>query len=516
MSLLQRTSRAFIWGQIGRLAEACLFFGFSLLLARVLGPRVYGTYSLGLSTAALLGFITLLGLAPETFGRFVPDAASNGGREAVWRLLKKLLAVRSSTVIGTVVVMFLISFTGFGQLHLKFLQGTLACVLFLFAARGFYDLLVTYPGAMLELRQVALGKILAGVMAPLCFVALLLLKGSSANYALLATAAGYFFGAVWLLLPWFRRNPRSAAARGQDLELSRVLKFGLFVWMVNFFIMVLSDNADVLLVGWLLHDTALVGYYAVGARLVFRLVTLVLGWVPLIAIASVNEAYLEGGLEKMALVMQAQWRVCMLCSIAPLALLYAFAGPIIRVFYSPSYLPSAGIARILSLLMIGSAASGFALHAGILYVLNHERLACGIMGGAAIFNVLLEIYLVRKMGIDGAAWATGVSYLLLSIALAAASAIYVPLGIPWHFSLKVLTAAFSAILGTHWLDPDSLLSLVGACALWAIIFVSALAIFKPLVTADSLRLRKLNPKLGGLADRLFASRAGFEGGPVSW
>ncbi|MGA8153339.1 MAG: polysaccharide biosynthesis C-terminal domain-containing protein [Terriglobales bacterium] len=423
--------------------------------------------------------------------------------------------MRSFTVITTVVAAILFSLSSFGQSHLKFLGGTLACVLFVFAVRGFYDLLVGYPGALLELRQVAVAKILAGLSAPLFFIAFLVLKHSSASYALFATAVGYLFGAIWLLVPWFGRDPDSPPVSRQGIALSTILRFGFFVWIVNFFILVLSDSTDVLLVGWLLGDPALVGFYAVGARLVFRLVTLVLGWVPLFAVASINQAYLEGGAEKMALMVRAQWKLSMVSSAGPLALLYCFAGPIIRVLFSPTYLPSVHVVRILSLLMICSAACGFILHSGILYVLNRERLACSIMGGAAAFNILLEIYLVRKMGIDGAAWATGISYLLLSITSATVSAMFVPLQVPWQFNLKVLAAASVAIVLTRWLNPVSLWQLLGACSVWTAVFVAALALFKPLVSADSLHLRKLSPRLGSVAQRLFVSRtAGMEGGQV--
>jgi O-antigen/teichoic acid export membrane protein len=507
MSLLKRTSRAYAWGQIGRLAEACLFFVFSLLLARILGPRTYGIYSLAVSTAGLLGFLTLLGIVPETFGRFVPDLAATQGPHAVRVLLRKLLAVRGLTAVGTIIFAVVFSVTTFGQAHLKFLSGTLACVLLLFAVRGFYDLLVGYPGALLELKQVAIAKVLAGITAPLLFLMFVLVHRVSAGSALFITAISYLLGAIWLLVPWIRKEPEPHLNASNSIALSQVLRFGFFVWMVNFFILVLSDNTDVLLVDWILGDATFVGYYAVGARLVFRLVTLVLGWVPLFAVASLNHGHLEGGPDKMALVMQAQWKLCMVSAVAPLALLYSFAEPIVRVLFSSSYLPSVHIVRILALLMMCSAACGFTLHSSILYVLNRERLACWVMGTGAVFNVLLEIYLVRRIGISGAAWATGISYLILSITLAIIGAKLLPLRTPWQFNLKVAGAAAVALVASYWLTPDSVWQLVGACSFWTAVFLFTLVLLKPLALADSRHLVNLNPWLGSLAETLFVSRA---------
>jgi O-antigen/teichoic acid export membrane protein len=517
MSLLQRTSRAYVWGQIGRLAEACLFFVFSLLLARILGPKTYGIYSLAVSTAGLLGFLTLLGIVPETFGRFVPDLGSKHGPGAVRTLLRKLLAVRSLTALGTIIVAVIFSLTRFGQAHLKFLAGTLACVLFLFSVRALFDLLVGYPGAMLELKQVAFAKILAGATAPLLFLILVFLHRISAGYALLITAIGYLFGTVWLLVPWLRKSPDAPTDANGNIALSRILRFGFFVWMVNFFLLVLSDNTDVLLVGWILGDATLVGYYAVGAKLVFRLVTLVMGWAPLFALASLNQGYLEGGADKMARVMRAQWKLCMLSAVAPLALLYCFADPIVRVLFSSNYVASVHIVRILAVLMMCSAACGFMLQASILYVLNRERLACGLIGAGAVFNLVLEIYLVRRIGISGAAWATGISYLLLSFCLAIIGARLAPLETPWLFNLKVGTAAVAGFALTHWLNPDSFWQLVGASSLWIAAFFVALALLKPLAAADSGHLLKISRPLGSLVDRLFVSRTPvLKGEHVTW
>lgn len=518
MSLLKRTSRAYVWGQAGRFAEVCLFFGFSLLLARVLGPRAYGIYSLGLSTAGLCAFVTLFGITPETLGKFVPESSATGGPGSVRLLLRKLLAVRGYAVLGAVVVGYVLSRLPFGQSHLQFLEGAVGCVLLVFAVRSFYDLLVGFSGALLELRHVVAAKILAGVTAPIVFLAFLITKHASVRDALIATAIGYLLGVAILFVPWLRPHDGLPPSYKQGaVPLRRILEFGFFAWTVNFFIFVLSDNTDVLLVGWVLGNATSVGYYAVGAKIVFRLVTLVLGWVPLIALASMSQAHIEGGAEKMAAVMQAQWKLSMLSLVGPLALLYCFAGPIVSVLFSPSYLPSVRVVRILCFLMIFSATCGFDLHSGVLYVLNRERLVSCIMGGAALFNILLEIHLVRKMGIDGAAWATGVSYLLLSITMTIVSAMFVPLRIPWLFNLKILAAASIAVVSTHWLNPDSLGQLVVACGSWAAAFLIGLALLKPLAVADSLHLSKISPRLGLLARRLFVHEAaGLEGGDFTW
>jgi O-antigen/teichoic acid export membrane protein len=516
MSFLKRTSGAYVWGQLGRLAEAALFFGFSLLLARSLGPRQYGVYALGLSAAGVCGFLTLLGLGPETFGKFVPELAAAGNLGNVRLLLKRLLVTRFLTVVAAVAAVYLVSRSDYVQSRLRFFEGSLAWILLVFAGRAFYDLLGGFHGALLDLRQVALAKTLAGVTAPLVFLLFAGGRGPSPEVAFLATAAGYLVGAFLLFRGWIRpaREPLAAA---RTIPFRRILQFGLFTWAVNFFIFVLSDNTDVLLVRWLLGDPASVGYYSVGARLVFRLVTLVMGWVPLFAVASISQANVEGGHDKIAALVQAQWKLTVITVVAPLALLWCFARPIIVLLFSPAYLPSVEVVRILCLLMICSAVCGLYLHSGILFVLNHERLASAIVGSTAVFNVALEIFLVREMGIKGAAWATGIAYIILSITTAAVSAVFVPLRIPWQFISKILFSVFVAALGTHWLAIGSLWELGIVGMVWTVIVGAALTLLKPLGANDSLHLTTISPRMGLLASKLFARGAATaEGRQAAW
>jgi O-antigen/teichoic acid export membrane protein len=232
-----------------------------------------------------------------------------------------------------------------------------------------------------------------------------------------------------------------------------------------------------------------------------------MAWVPLIATATVSQAYLESGREGVASMIEGQWKVSVLSLVGPLAFLSCFAGPVVRLLFSTGYAPSVPVVRILCLFMICSALCGFATHVGILYVLDHVRLAAAVFGGTAAFNVASEIWLVRKMGITGAAYATGLSYLLLALATALASSSFIPLRIPWRFNLKVVGATLIAAGSTLWLAPISPGRFAGASLLWVTVFVITLGILKPLDEADSRRLCQLDPRLGLLAGKAFARGA---------
>ncbi len=504
MSRASQVGRAILWSQLGRIAEVGLFFLFSLFLARTLGPQSYGIYALGLSVAALCGFLTLLGIGPETLGKFLPEVVARSREHGALALLQKLLVLRVGAIAGAVVIAFVCKDWIAREFRLPWLVGSLGLVLILFAVRSVYDLLTYFSSGLLELRRVALAKVIAALAALAIFLLFFLLDRVSVQSALAATAGGYAFGVI-LLAALVRRlgSAEPRAGPGEAVSLRRILQFGLFAWMTNFFLFVLSDGADVLLVSWLLKDPAAVGYYAVASKLVFRLTSLLLGWLPLVTIPAFSHAYLEGGAPGLAAAAQAQWKLVVLSLTAPLLLLFRYASEMITLFYSAAYSASVPVMQILCGLMACGAVFGFSLQTGILYALNRERLACAIVAAAALFNIVAGILLIQQLGMNGAAWATGLSFAFFSILSAAVGAFFVPLRVPWQFILKVVAAGLMAVVSTLWLHPASIAALGAACALWGIVFLFCLAILKPLSGADSASLRRVNPQLGSLAERLF-------------
>jgi O-antigen/teichoic acid export membrane protein len=511
VSLAARIGSAIFWGQAGRLAEAAAFFLFSLVLARVLGPASYGLYALGASLAGLCGFLTLLGLGQETLGRFLPEIARGGRPDRVRRLLGNLLMIRMAAILLLAAVVASFRREIAGRIHFSSAVAPIALVLFLFAARSVSDLLTYFRSGLLDLRRVACAKVVAALVAPLLFLLFVAAHRASTDAAWLATAAGSVAGILILAIPFLAACPRTGVA--DPIPLGRILAFGIFTWATNFFVYVLSDNTDVLLLGWLLADRAAIGCYAVGAKIVFSLTWLLVGWAPLVSVATFSEAWQHGGIQRLAALVEAQWKLTVLCVLPPLLLLVRYAREVVIIFYSPAYAQSAGVARILGGLMICAVVCGFSLPAGVLWALSRERVACLAVAGAAVFNVVAEIAFVRRIGIDGAAWATGLSFVLLAIVCAVASRALVPWRFPARFIAKVTASAVLGMASTLWLNPDSLLTFGRGCALYGAVFFGCLVLLKPLSDRDSAGLHRVNERLGAWAAKLFVDlRATVEEG----
>lgn len=247
MSVADRVGRAIFWGQAGRLIEVALFFVFSLLLARSLGPASYGLYAQGMSLAGVCAFLALLGLGPETLGRFLPEMVARNGRGYAGRLLMKLLAIRGLAILAMAGTVFLFREELSRRFHFPLYSGFLALVLFLFAARSILDLLTYFSSGLLDLRRVAAAKLAASLAAPCVFLVFWLRHSATPSAAWLATAAGALAGILVLAIPFFAC--RSASPGVIEFSVRRIFAYGMFAWATNFFIFILGDNTDVLLLG---------------------------------------------------------------------------------------------------------------------------------------------------------------------------------------------------------------------------------------------------------------------------
>lgn len=505
MSLAARIARAVFWGQAGRVAEAAVFFLFYLWLARALGPAGYGIFALGMSLAGVCVFFALAGLGPETLGRFVPEIAAGGQHGRARRLLGVLVAVRAVAilVVGSAVCIFRRQLAG--RFHFSLLSASLALLLLLFAARSIFDLLAYFSSGLLDLKRVAAAKLTAAVVAPCLFLLLSLRGVRGANAAWLAVAVGLLAG-IFVLAQPFLRSGRELVAREQGaVPIGRILAFGMFAWATNFFLYILGDNMDVLLLGWLVPDRSAIGYYAVGAKIVFSLTGLLFGWASLVSVATFSEALRQGGIERLARLIEAQWKLAAVCMTGPFLLLLRYARAIIMIFYSPAYQPGIAVIRILSVCMVAGTVLGLALGTSALYAIGRERLACGIVAVAAAFNIGTEILLVPHMGILGAAYATGISFALLALLSTAACRHCISARFPVAFVGKLVAAGVLALVPTLWIPGESLARLAVGAGIWAACFAASLAVFRPLERDDSARFGRVYPYLARIGE-LFSPR----------
>ena len=113
-------------------------------------------------------------------------------------------------------------------------------------------------------------------------------------------------------------------------------------------------------------------------------------------------------------------------------------------------------ARIIPWVISGMILDGSMIFLGAgLYLKKQGFAMAALVAGAAVLNFLMNLYLVPRYGIDGAAIATLASFVILGIATVLIARRSVPIEIPWVQILKTGAIAFSMFLWLPWIDFES-------------------------------------------------------------
>lgn len=127
--------------------------------------------------------------------------------------------------------------------------------------------------------------------------------------------------------------------------------------------------------------------------------------------------------------------------VIPFALLmFAFPDIIIRVFFGQKYVEASLVLQILAL--AGIIYTVAFINSNVISGIGRPKENTKIILFAAVFNLVLDVILVPKMGIEGAAIATFLSYLLMLVLTALKMKSIVDVHAPWMHWLKNFFAGF--------------------------------------------------------------------------
>jgi O-antigen/teichoic acid export membrane protein len=399
-----------------KLVSVGLTFITTVLLARLLGPSDYGIYAFVYATISLLSVPSEFGLPTlvvrETArGMVSQDYASVQG---VWRWTGRATTMISLTLVGlTILGIWLFREPLTSQRLITFL-----CALALVPLIALGDL----RGAALSgLHHVVAGQLPEYLLRP-GFFALLL------GVAALAPLAGYptlsapmamvlyvFSSAVtfgvgaWLL--W----------RVTPLPVRKALpSYNSRAWLLSALplafiggMQLIDQQASILLQGLYLPDAA-IGIYRIASQVSvlasFGLLTINLVLTPRFA-----TLYAQGDMKKLQRLVTASARVILLINLLITvgfiiwgkSFLNAAFGSPFKTGYTP-----------LMILLVGQLINSGAGSVGLLLNMSgHERETARGMTIAAIINVVLNLLLIPRLGINGSAVATSISLIIWNVLL---------------------------------------------------------------------------------------------------
>lgn len=396
-----------------RVAAALIGVGLQIFLARVLGADGYGLYTYPLAWLSLMLVLGRFGFDTATV-RYVASYLEQ-------RAYPQLKAFLSFSTVATLLT-----------------SGLVALVIALAVERAlpglgdplrrvFRVVYVLVPATVLlqitESRLRALKRVFAAqasgkIARPLSLILLLgalaltgvrLDPGLAMAVNLASTLIA--FGLGWLL---FRRSSpeevrRAEAAPWRPGEWLRASAALLLV--AGFSILLLQT--DTIMLGLLL-GTREVGLYTASVRLA-SMMGMVLFALNYTLAPQASALYFAGEREQLQRLVTFSVNVLTVLSLGTFAALAAFGRPALGLFgpaYLVAYLP-------LVILAAAQAVNSMTGPVGILLnMTNHQNVAAVVLGATAVVNVALNLFLIPRLGLVGAALATAISTTAWNLAMA--------------------------------------------------------------------------------------------------
>jgi O-antigen/teichoic acid export membrane protein len=479
--LISRVFTSSVWVSVSYACQTVLQFGRQIVLARLLTPDAFGTMGLCLVVTRGLELFTTTGIGPALIQRRDNvDAAKptaftlQAGRGVILGLLTVLIsplaawyydAPRLTALISTLAVVFVIN----GLVNVetillnKRLEFRTLTALDLWSAVIGSASLVAFAFALRSVWAVIFGNIVTA------------LTRTVLSFLLIRTRPGFGYDG---------RIAREFAGYGRFVTASTAVIF-------------VASEIDNVFVGKMLSFEAL-GFYSVA----FTLANLPATSISRTAMLVIFPAYaaLQAEPEKLRAGYLTVLRTVGAISLAAAAGLATLAPDVIRIVYSPRWLPAVGALQILSLL---GAARAVSILSGYVYnAIGKPWLSFYLVAGRLVLIVPLLYPLIRAYGIVGAAIAMAVPQALELVAglWVLQREIGVPVkasgGIIFRQLLNVAAMVAVLIAGRWLLDPVGPLGLLGLVIAGTITF--GLVSFDQIALVRS-ALTGAAPRAGGSA-----------------
>jgi len=404
-SLRFRLARDTVGVMVIRALSMGLGFAVSVVLARLLGVREFGLYSLAMSVLGLL-------VVPATFGfpqLLVREIAAYRVK-GEWRLVRGLLRFAQRTsLLASLSIAFL---GGFVLLVLsnRFSGEAVGVLALAFVALPFWVLLQLYGEALRGFEKILAGQWASTVMRPLGFLilvgALWLFTGGIADASLVLglhiLAAGVALAfALYLLRSQVKRSePLNAVSQNIDVWVRSALSLA-FIGLLN----LIPQHAGLLMLG-LMRGAEEVGLYKVAYQTAWLIPFGLMGVNTAVA-PTLAQLYAVGDKAKLRKVMLTASGIATAFAL-PLVLLFILRGSwFLGQAFGEAFVAGATALAIITGGQLINAATG---PVGLLLIMSgHENKATLSIGIGSAINVILNVVLINILGVNGAAVAFATS-----------------------------------------------------------------------------------------------------------
>ena len=390
-----------------RLAYTGLTFLTSVLLARVLGPSGFGTYTYAVVWAYLLSVPATMG-----FDNFIVREIAVYETQSFWGLMKGILNWANKAVLIASVLLGIVSIAvayilGGGAQSETFIGFCIA--ISLMPALSLRNI---RRGAMRGLHRITKGLLPELLIDPLILITLTVCAywvfKSELNVLWIIAFYGIGTGITLMIISRFLNQALPQSAKSAQPEYKgRAWLSGALPFMLIESIPIINSQTDVLMLG-ALRDVNAVGLY-VPVNRGAQLITFILMAVGSTLAPTIASAYADNRLLDLQRTITKSVRV-----VTGVAFLFAITlivcGPFYLSLFGPEFVEGL---RALYILCVGTFIStAVGLSFGILNMTGHERYTATVGWVVTVLNVALNAICIPLWGVEGAALATTTSAVL--------------------------------------------------------------------------------------------------------
>ncbi len=395
-----------------RVLVAVAAFGLQVFLTRLLGPEEFGRYIYAVSWILFISQIGVLGLDTASL-RFVSAYEARGEWPALHGFVQRSIQVAAG-------VSFVLGGGMLGAVWLlgdRLAPGLVLPIIVASLLLPLLALLQLVVAQLQALRRVVLGQGLQGLLRPaLIVVGLggLVGLGWSGGTALAAIITNTVATFVTVALAWLalrRTLPEPVLSAAPVFVTGMWLRTAVPLFLITAAQLILTQT-DILMLGAMVGTTR-AGVYAVASQL-STIITFAIMSLNAILAPMIASLHAQGRRAELQRVLTLSSRGVFAFAVPTVLILAAAGSLILRAFgagFDGAYIP---------LLILSGGQLTIALCGSVGFLLTmtgHERIATVVIGMTALTNVALNLLLIPRYGLVGAAVATSVATALRSLVL---------------------------------------------------------------------------------------------------
>jgi len=400
MRLIHRVAKNTTILGIQHVAERIFAFVIFAYMAKILGPSIFGEFSLAIAFSAVAFRMTDLGL------NFFLQKEIPRDKETAQQYLHSLLGLRIITAIFTVALVMLVGgVIGYSK--------KLLLVMFLITSGDALASLTNLFSAVFQANEKmeydAMGSLGAKILKIILAIALL-----AAGYGIIEVAFVFLLSSfAHLAISFFIVSKKFVRPKPQiNVSLwKNALKTTYPFAFAGLFVMVYY-RIDTLMLSWIKNEEA-VGMYNAAYNILLGLAIVPSCFMPAI-FPNLSRLYKQSQ-EKLKKIFKAAILLSGSLGVIITGVCWWLAGPIIKILYGNQYLQSIATFRILLAGIVFLFVSN--VFGNLLNATEKQKWAMFSTLSMAVLNVLLNLYFIGKYSFNGAAIATSITFFFSSLLL---------------------------------------------------------------------------------------------------